>query len=541
MHARYWVSLIALLALAACSSSFEKSDTEVHQVASQRAQQAQALTRQQAALPPLVRDEKQVRFTSRSVPLVQSAVLPAHIQSVTVKFPGRHNLSTIADVLSRTLGVVVYMTPDALMDPRAFTPVRAAGAPVSSPPTSSMTASPTGAPVNLDPMNLATPEVMRAGGARLGLTPDQAVTTFELSYSGPLAGLLDNIASQAQLRWSYEEGRIVFRRVVTQFIPVRALPGGLKGSGSFSFAMSGNTASLTSDYGGELWEALNKTVPLMLSASGQFQIDAKLGMVTVRDAIDNVQEVERYIKQINDLYMRQVSVQVEVILVDLSTEAQSGIDWADVSVSLPGNASLKSSGPAFLKGSSDPGSVGIYKGANQILFKSLEKYGRVSTMYSTVVNTMHRQVVPLSVTNSKTYVRSITAGTVTNGTVTGPTLTAADLVTGFTVNLMPVLLDSNRVLLETSIGISAMRELASYSLGSGFGQSSVQQPNVDSFLNVQRVGLAMGDTLVLLGYEYEEARNTSTDIARDKFPGSRLSQGGKKSVVILLTPLLSES
>ena len=136
MHARYWVSLIALLALAACSSSFEKSDTEVHQVASQRAQQAQALTRQQAALPPLVRDEKQVRFTSRSVPLVQSAVLPAHIQSVTVKFPGRHNLSTIADVLSRTLGVVVYMTPDALMDPRTFTPVRAAGATALSQPSS---------------------------------------------------------------------------------------------------------------------------------------------------------------------------------------------------------------------------------------------------------------------------------------------------------------------------------------------------------------------------------------------------------------------
>ena len=200
MQVRYWVSSVAMLALVACSSSFEKSDAEVHQMAAQRAQQAQALTRQQAALPPRVRDESQVRFTSRSIPLVQSAVLPAHIQSVTVKFPGRHNLSTIADVLSRTLGVVVYMTPDALMDPRSFTPVRAAAAAVATPLT--QTSGGTGASVSLEPMNLATPEVMRAGGSRLGLTPDQAATTFELSYSGPLAGLLDNIASQAQLRWS---------------------------------------------------------------------------------------------------------------------------------------------------------------------------------------------------------------------------------------------------------------------------------------------------------------------------------------------------
>lgn len=534
-----WV-LLGLLLLQACSSSFEKSDAEVHQVAAQRSQQAQASLRKQPVLPSLVRDEKQVRFTTRSVPLQQSSVLPPYIQSVTVKFPGRHNLSTIADVLTRTLGVVVYMTPDALMDPRAFSPVRAGAAAAATAPQTAG-ASPTGMPVNLDPMNLALPAAMQAGGGRLGLTQEQGLNTFELNYSGPLAGLLDSLASQAQLRWSYEEGRIVFRRVVTQFIPVRALPGGLKGSGTFSFSMSGSSSSLTSELGGELWEALNRSLPLMLSATGQFQVDSKLGMVTVRDALDNVQEVERYIAQINNLYMRQVVIQVEVILVDLSTEAQSGIDWTDVSYSLPNGASLKSSGPAFAKGSSDPGSVGIYKGASQLLFKNLEKYGRVSTMYSTVVNTMHRQTVPLSVTNTRTYVRSITAGTVTNGTVTGPTLTPADLNTGFTINLTPVILDSNRVLLETSIGISAMRELVAYSLGSGFSQTSVQQPNVDSFLNVQRVGLGLGETLVLLGYEYEEARNSNVDVVRDKFPGSRVSQGGKKSVVILLTPLLNES
>ena len=55
------------------------------------------------------------------------------------------------------------------------------------------------------------------------------------------------------------------------------------------------------------------------------------------------------------------------------------------------------------------------------------------------------------------------------------------------------------------------------------------------------MGLGLGETLVLLGYEYEEARNSNVDVVRDKFPGSRLSQGGKKSVVILLTPILSES
>lgn len=530
--------LLALLSLQACTSSFNKADADVHDTVMRRAQQGQSRARDQSGWPALVKEEKQVRFTSRSVPLVQSAMLPAHIQSVTVKFPGRHNLSTIADVLSRTLGVVVYMTPDALIDPRQFSPTKAAAAQMT-PPVANMT-SPTGLPTNLDPMNLAAPAVMQSGGARLGLTSDQAATTFELNYSGPLAGLLDSLASQAQLRWSYEEGRIVFRRVITQFIPVRALPGGLKGSGTFSFGMSGNTQSLSSELGGELWEALGRTIPVMLSASGQFQIDSKLGLVTVRDAVDNVQEVERYIRQINDLYARQVSIQVEVLQVDLSTESQSGIDWQGVAYNLPNGSSLTSSGPPFASGNTSPGSVGIYRSStSSALFKSLEVYGRVSNMYSSVVNTMHRQTVPLSVTNSRTYVRSVTAGTVTNGTVTGPTITPADLITGFTVSLTPIILDSNRVLLETSIGMSAMRSLTRLDVGSGTAQSTVQQPNVDNFLNVQRVGLSLGETLVLLGYEYEEARNTDVDVVREKLPGSRLSQGSKKSVVILLTPLLN--
>jgi hypothetical protein len=533
---RYLMPAVSLLVLQACSS-FDWADAENHRIATERAQAAQKAVRQPAVLPPLVKDEKQVRFVSRSVPLKQSAVLPGHIQNVTVRYPGRHNLSTIADILTRTTGVVVSMTPDALMDPRAFSPVRNQSA---VPPSAAGTASPTGISPNLDAMNLAVPTAMQAGAARLGLTAEQAANTFELNYSGPFAELLDSLANQAQLNWSFENDRIVFRRVVTQFIPVRALPAGFKGSRTFSLGAGGNNSSLTTEFADELWEGLGKTIPLMLSASGQVQLDAKLGIATVRDAIPNVQEVERYIQQIHSQYMRQISIHVEVVQVDLSTEAQAGIDWANITSN---NERFRSSGPAFLSGSSDAGVVGIFRGSNsQFLLKNLERYGRVSTMYSTVVNTMHRQSVPLSVSNSRTYVRSITAGTVSGtGTVSGPTLTAADINTGFSLNLLPVILDSNRILLETAIGISSMRELANFSTGSGFGQTSVQQPDVDSFLNVQRVGLAMGETLVLLGYEYEDTRNNAADVVGNKLPTSRLSKSNKKSVVILLTPTINES
>lgn len=527
------VTLASVLGLQACSS-FDLPDAQSHKVATERAQAAQAHVRQPTELPPLVKDEKVVRFVGRSIPLKQSTVLPPHIQSVTVRYPGRHNLATIGDILTRTLGVVVYMTPDALMDPRVFTPIKNVNAAV--PPPVTTGGSPTGIPLNVDAMNLAASAAMQSGAGRLGLTNEQAVNTFELNYSGPLAELLDWIGNQAQLSWSYENDRIVFRRVVTQFIAVRALPTGIKGSRSFSVGSGGNTSNLSAEFNDDLWEGLGRTIPLMLSTSGQFQLDAKLGLITVRDAIGNVHEVERYISQIHGQYMRQISIQVEVVQIDLSTEAQAGIDWANVA-----RGDLTTSGPAFLRGTSDAGVIGVLRGNSQFFLKNLERYGRVSTMYSSVVNTMHRQNVPLTVSNSQTYVRSITAGAVTTGTVTAPTVTPADLVTGFSLNLLPVILDSNRILLETAIGISSMRELTTFSTGSGQFQASVQQPNVDSFLNVQRVGLGLGETLVLLGYQYEDTRNTASDIVRSRLPTSRLSQSSRKSVVILLTPTINAS
>ena len=532
--------LAMALGLQACSSGFDKANDEVHRASNERSQQAQALARQVKPMAPLVSEEKAVRFTSRSIPLVRSAMLPSHIESVTVRYPGRHSLSTIADLLTRTLGVVVLMTPDALQDPRSYAPGR--GALAAGAPTAVLLPGLAGA-AGGDPMPQLTNQALQAGASRLNLTPEQVGTTFELNYSGPLAGLLDWLANQAQLRWSYEDERIVFRRVVTQYIQVKTLPGALKGSTTFSSSISSGSSSLSSELGGDLWAALQATLPLLISGSGQFNLDTRLGMITVRDAIANVKEVERYVDQINQLFLRQVNIQVEIIQVDMNTEAQSGIDWGEVSRTLSSGAILRSSGPAFNAGSTTSGSIGLYKGEAQVLFKALERYGRVSNMYSAVLNTMHRQPVPLSVTNSKTYLRSISAGAVsTAGAVSsGPTLTVADLNTGFTLSLVPAILDSNRVLLESSIGISSTRELQQYSTGTGFGQTVLQQPNVDNFQNVQRVSMSLGETLVLLGYQYEEARTTVTDVVRDKIPASRLGVGSKKSVIILLTPSLSGS
>ncbi len=73
------VCLVMVLGLQACSSGFDKANEEVHRASNERSQQAQVLARQVRPITPLVTDERAVRFTSRSIPLVQSAMLPPHI------------------------------------------------------------------------------------------------------------------------------------------------------------------------------------------------------------------------------------------------------------------------------------------------------------------------------------------------------------------------------------------------------------------------------------------------------------------------------
>jgi hypothetical protein len=50
--------------------------------------------------------------------------------------------------------------------------------------------------------------------------------------------------------------------------------------------------------------------------------------------------------------------------------------------------------------------------------------------------------------------------------------------------------------------------------------------------------LNSGETMVIMGFERDEARTNQTDVVRNSVPGSRLITSSKKSTIILVTPRL---
>ena len=68
-----------------------------------------------------------------------------------------------------------------------------------------------------------------------------------------------------------------------------------------------------------------------------------------------------------------------------------GIDWNYVSETLAkSNAVISSTGPSLISGTSAPASFGFKtaNGSSQVMLKMLEKFGRVSTAYSSVLTTV---------------------------------------------------------------------------------------------------------------------------------------------------------
>lgn len=551
---------MCLLLLSGCAlPRFETSIKNTHGDISQRTKDAYAVIANYPGATPSVINSQTPRFTSHSIPMDRSEMLPSHIASITLKVPGRHNIKVIAELIQRTTDIPVSVSPDATLPASMFVPIGmmqpatpvAPAAPATTPapeiPTASQGFTQTSNKFILE-------KIQRAGGSNLTTESDASrQTDIELNYSGSLAGLLNQIALRSDLRWSYESGRILFYRVVSRSISVKTMPGSLKLSAGLSLSSSGGgTGSSSSSSDINIWTGLEKNMANMVSVSGKLVIDQNTGTVTVRDAFRNVEAIEMYVQSLNQTLMRQVSMTVEVLQVNLNTDFQSGIDWNYVSDTMQlGKLQIK--GPTAVASADAASTIGlVLKNAagttNQLLFQALEKFGRVSSAYSTVVTTVNRQPVPVGNQTTQTYLKSVTptlltntTGGSTNNSVYGPpALTPGEITTGFSLTLLPILLDSNQVLLECGLSLSSLKSLTSFNSGSGTGLQTIQQPSVANFAVLQRLVAKSNETIVLSGFDAELLQSQQVDPLLNNLPGSRKGSKDRTTTVVLITPRLLE-
>ncbi len=552
-------TVVSLAATSGCAIQSSRVAKGEYKEARDRAVEFQQHVRQPQVQPPMVTAEAAPRFARTSIPLQRAASLPTHIGNVTLRYPGRQSLVTVAELISRLIDVPVIMTPDALHNASEYAP---GGLASGNGPQSR----------NDDPQLNSARLAAMAGATNLAISANELQNSLELDYSGPLAGLLNLVATRAGLQWEYSGGKIVFSRLVTRSIMVKALPSGLKTTGSLDvFGSNSNSSGGGGDSGGgnggssssnsgtlkidfetesNYWAGLTDSLKGMLSVRAQLQVDPRSGLVTVTDALSNVERVESFLNEINVNLLRQVALEVEVLQVNLSDQYSNGINWQAVLGKLGGNK-LTLTGPqggGALSGAT-PGSLSFVlapsssrASPSQLMVESLQEYGQVSTSYSSVVATTNRMPVPVGALQTRSYVRQTTAATVnaTTGITTPGSLVPGSVSTGLGLMILPVILDSNRVLLQTVMQVSELRELKSFTSGTGTTSQSIQLPDTVSFSSLQRTSVPAGQTLVLIGYEREQTQTDDADVVRGLLPIAKRGSRAKQGTVILITPRLSE-
>jgi type IVB pilus formation R64 PilN family outer membrane protein len=395
-----------------------------------------------------------------------------------------------------------------------------------------------------------------AGGGGVGL--------FTIQYEGDLRGFLDQVAARTGNSWKYRNGRISIFNLETRTFQIHALPGmasvestitnqssgseggggeggGSSGGGGGASGSSSSTTSMNTEF--EVFESTATTIKSMLTVKGKVQAAPSTGSITVTDVPGVVERVAEYVADLNSRLTKQVVIDVRVYNIDLEDTDGTGINWDTVWQTLNGRYQLG----AQMLGSvpQGAGSIGIqvidpghnYFGS-QALVQALAKQGKLSIQTSASFATLSNQPVPVQVGEQTGYVASAQTTLAGQGGFAQTSITTGSVTTGFSMNLLPVVIDNHEILMQMSLNLSSLRDLRSIESGS----LRIESPSIDSRQIMQRVKITSGNILILSGFEQERLRSDAQGIGDPKFTlagGSRRSERKRSVLVVTLQPRIT--
>lgn len=405
----------------------------------------------------------------------------------------------------------------------------------------------TGITVRVDDMILEETKnaTQGTGEASASANTNTDSSLFQPSYSGKLSGLLDQIVSRFALWWRYKNGVISFYKMETRVFTIYALPVQTQLSANIAGTASGEeggttSASMSSSISLDLWAQIETAITAMLPNGATLNVIPANGTLTVTAPPTTLQRVGQYVNAMNEKLSRQVAISVKVMNVTLSDAQSSSIDMTSVlrfikkktNSVITGN--LGADTPAATSGSLGIAIVnthGHLKSSN-ILIEALSTQGATSLVTSATVLTMNNKIAPVQVSTNQAYVEKTE---MTSSSDSGTTITAspAKINYGFTMEVLPRLLDHGRMLLMFTMTLTDLEEMAEKTFTGSDSSTTMQLPKLKTRGFVQEVAMTSGQTLMMSGFE--EVR-TSTQEDKEITKYSNSADKNRNVMVVLLTP-----
>ncbi|ECI5767318.1 hypothetical protein D5770_16580 [Salmonella enterica subsp. enterica] len=373
---------------------------------------------------------------------------------------------------------------------------------------------------------------------------------IQVNYTGPLSSFLNQLASHFDISWRFTGGKIVVSNMEIRTFTITTLP--MRFTGSNQVSTSGGSGGGSGGSGGgsgqqslsismnmDFWSDLQKNLKIIIGSNGSFNTSTSTSSVTVKTTPSNMVQVENYITKINNELARQVTINVAVYSVEVTDTSNLALSLSGI-LKQGGRELGTLSSSAFAAGGL-PTLTAYFNGDgsdnNEALLSALDKAGKVSIVTSASVTTMSGQPTPLQVGGNRTYVSEI--GTTMNNVSTQSTVSTSSISSGFSMNILPRVLDNGQVLLQYGINISSL-----VGAHNGFDEvtaagTTIQLPDVQQRSFVQSSLLQNGNTLVLAGYEQQRNETADSGVGDPNFKalgGSRAGSHEKTLVVICITP-----
>lgn len=369
--------------------------------------------------------------------------------------------------------------------------------------------------------------------------------------------MLDEVSSRFGIWWKYEKKEIFFYKKITKTFVVYSLPTqsslstSVGGSSTEGGGAGSNSISLSNSANIEMWNNIQSTVQSMVSGDTQIVADSSNGTIAVTGTPTDIKKVAKFINEQNVRLSRQVAITVKVLQLTLSDSEELGLNWSAIyeSVKLhnPDSYGITSLSKTITNTEAASGINMNLLPDNWDLkatLQAISEQGKSNLVTSGTVTTLNNKPAPIQVVKKQNYISEITVtSSGDSGDDRDVSVDTEEVETGFTLNILPRILEHGRVLLMFNMTLSDLLELEKVVTDEKY-KSFVQNPKVESRGFSQEIAMKSGETLVLSGYERTEQSVIKDGVGTPDnmlMGGAKVAEKDKTMIIILLTPVVLET
>ena len=396
---------------------------------------------------------------------------------------------------------------------------------------------------------------------------DKLKKTMNVAYTGKLSGLLSQVATDLDLLWYYDKSSIVFYETETKTFTLYALGTDVSYQSSVQ-TDDGNQVFLESTL--KEWDEVESAIASIVgkTENANFNVSRSLGTITVTAPPSVLNRVGDYIARQNRRLSQLVTIDVKVLQVSIANDSAFGLNLAAAINSASGlnivanpknnlatteassmNIAVLSNTLSALTGMTHTEGGNTVNGAytqDQInngslsgmagstaLIEALAKQGKVSLVTNVGVTTRNNRVAPVNNTKTTGYIKRFESRNFT--TVESSTVDQDSLETGFSMQLLPNVLENGKILLLFRMSVRELLKMSSQTIG----EVTLQLPEVEERGFMQEVIMESGQMLVVSGFEKQTNNDTRYGLGDPDFmmlSGSRETASQRDVLVVILTP-----